>query len=128
MHYERVDFEAFTAVFFDAGGDSDTGSLFGIFRANWVQGLYVLPVGAALGYVAVKRRSVLPCIFMHLLYNSSSFVVFMLPDFCQTGVFAIGAVVVVSAAAVWYFGKDRARRAGADGLGENAAWRDSYGS
>ena len=78
--------------------------MFGIFHANWVQGLYVLPVGAALGYVAVKCRSVLPCIFMHLLYNSLSFVVFMLPDFCQTGVFAIGAVVV-SAAAVWYLGK-----------------------
>ena len=78
--------------------------MFGIFHANWVQGLYVLPVGAALGYVAVKCRSVLPCIFMHLLYNSLSFVVFMLPDFCQTGAFAIGAVVV-SAAAVWYLGK-----------------------
>ena len=78
--------------------------MFGIFHANWVQGLYVLPVGAALGYVAVKCRSVLPCLFMHLLYNSLSFVVFMLPDFCQTGAFAIGAVVV-SAAAVWYLGK-----------------------
>ncbi|MDE6362898.1 MAG: CPBP family intramembrane metalloprotease [Lachnospiraceae bacterium] len=78
--------------------------MFGVFHANWVQGLYVLPVGAALGYVAVKCRSVLPCIFMHLLYNSLSFVVVMLPTFCQTGAFAIGAVVV-SAAAVWYLGR-----------------------
>lgn len=78
--------------------------MFGIFHANWVQGLYVLPVGAALGYVAVKCRSVLPCIFMHLLYNSLSFVVVMLPAFCQTGAFAI-ATVAVSAAAVWYLGR-----------------------
>lgn len=78
--------------------------LFGIFHANWVQGLYVLPVGAALGYVAVKSRSVIPSIFMHLFYNMLSFVTAMLPEFCQTGFFAIG-VVVVSAAAVWFMGK-----------------------
>ncbi len=83
--------------------------LFGIFHANWVQGLYVLPVGAALGYVAVKTRSVMPSIFMHLFYNMLSFVVIFLPEFCQTGIFAISAVVV-SAAAVWFMGStERAR-------------------
>jgi len=78
--------------------------LFGIFHANWVQGLFVLPVGAALGYVAVKSRSVIPAIFMHLFYNSLSFVVVLLPEFCQTGIFAVSAVVG-SAAAVWFMGK-----------------------
>lgn len=78
--------------------------LFGVFHANWVQGIYVLPVGAALGYVAVKSRSVLPSIFMHLFYNSLSFAVGVLPEFCQTGGFAIGTVVI-SAAAVLYLGK-----------------------
>lgn len=78
--------------------------LFGIFHANWVQGLYVLPVGAALGYVAVRSRSVLPAIFMHLFYNMLSFVVVLLPEFCQTGIFAVSAVVV-SAAAVWIIGR-----------------------
>lgn len=78
--------------------------LFGLFHANWVQGIYVLPVGAALGYVAVKSRSVIPSIFMHLFYNTLSFVVVMLPEFCQTGIFAI-ATVVVSAVAVWYMGR-----------------------
>ena len=78
--------------------------LFGIFHANWVQGIYVLPIGAALGYVAVKSRSVIPCIFMHLFYNTLSFALGMLPEFCQTGVFAIGAVVV-SAVAVWFMGR-----------------------
>lgn len=78
--------------------------LFGIFHANWVQGLYVLPVGAALGYVAIKSRSVIPCIFMHLFYNSLSFAAGMLPEACQTGIFAVG-VVVVSAVAVWFMGR-----------------------
>ena len=78
--------------------------LCGIFHANWVQGLYVLPVGAALGYVAIKSRSVIPSIFMHLFYNTLSFTVVLLPEFCQTGLFAIGAVVV-SAVAVWYMGR-----------------------
>ncbi len=78
--------------------------LFGIFHANWVQGIYVLPIGAVLGYVAVKTRSVLPSIFMHLFYNALSFAVGMLPEFCQTGGFAIGTVVI-SAAVVLYLGK-----------------------
>lgn len=78
--------------------------MFGIFHANWVQGLYVLPVGAALGYVAVKSRSVIPSIFMHLFYNTLSFAVIFLPEFCQTGIFAVIAVVG-SAAAVWYIGR-----------------------
>lgn len=59
--------------------------IFGIFHGNWVQGLYVIPVGAALGYVAVKSRSVIPCIGMHLFYNFLSFIVGFLPEFCQTG-------------------------------------------
>lgn len=80
--------------------------LFGIFHANWVQGIYVLPVGAALGYVAIKCRSVIPSIFMHLFYNTLSFVVVLLPEFCQTGIFAIGTVVV-SAVAVWFMGRQR---------------------
>lgn len=85
--------------------------MFGIFHANWVQGIYAIPIGAALGYVAVKCRSVLPCIFMHLFYNSLSFVVGMLPEFCQTGGFAIGTVVI-SAAAVLYLGKTKQTEVG----------------
>lgn len=78
--------------------------MFGIFHGNWVQGLYAIPIGAALGYVAVRSRSVIPCIFMHLFYNSLSFVIGILPEFCQTGIFAI-SVVVVSAVAVLFMGK-----------------------
>lgn len=78
--------------------------MFGIFHGNWVQGLYVIPVGAALGYVAVKSRSVIPCIGMHLFYNLLSFLTALLPKFCQTGFFAVMAVVVC-AAVVWFMGK-----------------------
>lgn len=78
--------------------------LFGVFHLNWVQGLYVLPVGAALGYVAIKSRSILPSIFMHLFYNTLSFALVLLPAFCQTGIFAVSAVLV-SAVAVWYMGR-----------------------
>ena len=52
----------------------------------------------------MKTRSVLPSIFMHLFYNALSFAVGMLPEFCQTGGFAIGTVVI-SAAVVLYLGK-----------------------
>ena len=68
--------------------------MFGIFHMNWVQGLYVLPIGAALGYVAVKSRSVLPCIYMHFVYNLMSFVLGLLPEFLQSNVFAAIVVAV----------------------------------
>lgn len=73
--------------------------MFGIFHMNWVQGIYVLPIGAALGFVAIKSRSVLPCIYMHLFYNLMSFVSGVLPDLCQTNGFCV-IVVCVSAAVV----------------------------
>lgn len=72
--------------------------MFGILHWNWVQGIYTVPVGVALGYLAVKSGSVLPCIFMHLFYNMLSFVMVILPGFCQTWLFAVAAVAVCGAA------------------------------
>lgn len=74
--------------------------IFGIFHMNWVQGIYVLPIGAALGYVAIKSRSVLPSIYMHLFYNLLSFVLGVLPEFFQSGIFC-RAAILVSALVVW---------------------------
>lgn len=68
--------------------------IFGIFHMNWVQGIYVLPIGAALGYVAIKSRSVLPSIYMHLFYNLLSFVLGVLPEFCQSFLFCVIAIAV----------------------------------
>lgn len=79
--------------------------MFGIFHMNWVQGLYVLPIGAALGYVAVKSRSVLPCIYMHFVYNLMSFVLGLLPDTFQSNVFAAIAVAV-SVGILWLLYKE----------------------
>lgn len=75
--------------------------MFGIFHMNWVQGLYVLPIGAALGYVGVKSRSVWPCIYMHFVYNLMSIVLGLLPDILQSNVFA--AIVVAVSAVVLVF-------------------------
>lgn len=84
--------------------------LFGIFHMNLVQGIYVLPVGLALGYVAVKSRSVLPCMLMHLLFNLMSFVSGVLPVFFQTGLFCVLAFAA-SAAVVWFtYRKDMRRK------------------
>lgn len=74
--------------------------MFGIFHMNWVQGLYVLPVGLALGFVAAKSKSVLPCIYMHMCYNFMSIVLAILPEFCQTNLFCI-VVIAVCAVVVW---------------------------
>lgn len=74
--------------------------IFGIFHMNWVQGLYVLPVGLALGFVAAKSKSVYPCIYMHMLNNFMSIVLALLPEFCQTSLFCIFAAAVCFAA-VW---------------------------
>lgn len=84
--------------------------MFGIFHMNWVQGIYVLPVGAALGFVAVKSRSVIPCIYMHLFYNLMSFVVSCLPVFFQTGFFSVIAVVAC-AGIVWSMSREEKLKA-----------------
>lgn len=74
--------------------------MFGIFHMNWVQGLYVLPIGAALGFVAAKSKSVFPCICMHMFYNFMSVVLAVLPELCQTIAFCI-VVIPICAAVVW---------------------------
>ena len=43
--------------------------LFGIFHFNIVQGIYVILLGIATGYVAYKYRSIIPCIYMHMINN-----------------------------------------------------------
>ncbi len=74
--------------------------MFGIFHMNWVQGIYVLPIGAALGFVAIKSRSVLPSIYMHLFYNLMSFVIDILPAVFRTFTSCV-AMIIICAAAVW---------------------------
>ena len=58
--------------------------LFGVFHFNFIQGLYVIPIGILYGYVAYKSKSVLPCIYMHMLNNFMPYVVSVLPESLQT--------------------------------------------
>lgn len=54
--------------------------LFGVYHANIVQGLYVIPMGIVLGYIAYQYKSVLPCIFVHLVNNAMPNLVRLLPE------------------------------------------------
>jgi membrane protease YdiL (CAAX protease family) len=54
--------------------------LFGVFHFNIVQGIYVIFLGVATGYVAYKYHSIIPCIFMHIVYNSLPYLLSLLPD------------------------------------------------
>lgn len=74
--------------------------MFGIFHMNWVQGLYVIPLGLAMGFLSVKGRSIFWCIYMHMLTNFMSFVVGALPEFCHTIGFCI-ITIIVCGGAVW---------------------------
>ncbi|NLG02509.1 MAG: CPBP family intramembrane metalloprotease [Clostridia bacterium] len=53
---------------------------FGIFHMNIVQGIFVVVLGCVCGYVAYKEQSVLPAILIHLVYNSSSYLINALPE------------------------------------------------
>ncbi len=46
-----------------------SAALFSIFHFNIIQGLYVIPLGLFLGYLAYKYKTVLPCIACHMLNN-----------------------------------------------------------
>lgn len=91
--------------------------LFGIFHLNWVQGIYVIPVGAALGFTAVKCRSVLPCIYMHMFYNLMSMIILLLPAFFQSLLCCV-MMPALCAGLVWYIGKRETDREGS-GLWES---------
>lgn len=74
--------------------------LFGIFHLNIMQAIYVLPIGLLLAYTAYKCKSVLPCIFIHMINNFMPTVVGIMPEALQVEWFF--AVVFVVCAAVLY--------------------------
>lgn len=43
--------------------------MFGILHLNPIQGLYAIPIGLFLGFVAYKYKSVIPCIIVHATNN-----------------------------------------------------------
>lgn len=54
--------------------------IFGVFHLNIVQGIYVLILGLAAGYVAYRCNSVLPAIFIHFVNNGWSMLMGYLPE------------------------------------------------
>lgn len=59
---------------------------FGIYHGNIIQAVYVLPAAIFLGIVAYKMGSVIPCMFIHALYNSMSYIANALPEEATTTV------------------------------------------
>lgn len=85
-----------------------TAVLFGVFHMNLIQALYVIPVGAALSYIAWKYQSVIPGIIMHALYNGMNYLVELLPQsLTDSPLFVIS--IMLAAGIGWYFLEIRRR-------------------
>lgn len=55
--------------------------LFGIYHMNLVQGVYAFLLGLLFGYIAYRYGSVVPGILLHMVVNSSSYLIgYILPD------------------------------------------------
>lgn len=78
--------------------------LFGIFHLNIMQAIYVLPIGLLLGYTAYKCKSVVPCIFIHMVNNFMPTVVGLLPEALQA-VWVFVIVFLACAAALYVIWK-----------------------
>ena len=51
-----------------------TTIMFSVIHMNPIQGLYVIPMGICWGYVGYKFKSVIPCIVLHMIQNTTSLV------------------------------------------------------
>ena len=58
--------DMFAAVF--------SGILFGLFHENLYQASYAIPMGIFLAAVAIKTKSIVPTIFMHIVCNTTNMV------------------------------------------------------
>lgn len=79
---------------------------FGILHGNIVQGIYVLPIGMMAGYLSYKYRSVLPAILLHMIYNSMSYIIDLIPEAItdQNLIWHIAAVILVMVMCIIMFG------------------------
>lgn len=68
--------------------------IFSIYHMNIMQAIYVFPFGLALGYAAYKCKSVLPCIFMHVINNFMSLAVSALPEVLQSEVVFVVVLII----------------------------------
>lgn len=88
--------------------------LFGIYHANIVQGLYAIPIGLVLGYIAYRFNSILPCILVHAVNNFMPTLVQQLPksilDNDAVFVSMILVVCIICSCIVYVLNKDFFRK------------------
>lgn len=54
--------------------------LFGIYHMNIIQGIYAAIIGLVLGAVYYKFKSIFTSMFLHMVLNTSSFLIMLFPD------------------------------------------------
>lgn len=75
--------------------------LFGVYHMQLVQGIYAFVLGIILGYVAIKFKSVIPTIILHMIINASAFFVgYILPEKLLDSTPLCIALIVVSAVVI----------------------------
>lgn len=63
--------------------------LFGIYHGNLVQGVYAALIGFLLGYIYYKYRSIVAPILLHMLINSSAYLIYLIPEALE------GAILII---------------------------------
>lgn len=79
--------------------------LFGVYHLNLVQGVYAVVLGLIFGYFAHRYGSVVPGILLHMVINTSSYVIgYILPASLEEQIGAMVLIGVIGLAAAAGFG------------------------
>lgn len=70
--------------------------LFGIYHGNIIQGIYATLLGFLLGLVYRKFKTIYAPIFLHMMFNSSSLLMMLLPDASYLNFFLVAAGAVLT--------------------------------
>lgn len=69
--------------------------LFGAFHGNIIQGLFTIPMGFACGFLAYKGESIIPSLFVHMLYNGLALLISYLPKEISNSPTMAGAMIIM---------------------------------
>lgn len=69
--------------------------LFGLFHANWVQGVYATIFGVVLAYIYEKTQTIWGCCLLHVAFNSISYLVDGLMGMLPSNSFVIGIIMLL---------------------------------
>lgn len=101
--------------------------LFGVYHLNLVQGIYAALLGLCMGYLAYKYGSVVPGILLHMVINSSSYLIsYLLPESLaeQNVIMILIGVVSLAGMALLLFISGK----GVSDMGETVASNSAAGS